>query len=316
MIKPNLRLAFAGTPELAATALEALIKRSPHIVTTVYTQPDRHAGRGQKLALSAVKQLALKHGLSILQPPSPAEIDPDTQLARVDVLVVVAYGVLLPEKLLNRPRYGCINIHTSLLPRWRGAAPIQRAIQAGDSETGITIMQIDTGLDTGPILAQVKCPIAAEDTSGSLHDKLAALGATCLLETLDNIAANNINPVPQDNSMATYARKITKAEARVDWSLPAIELERTVRAFNPSPVAYTELNGLKLRIWQARIIDQSAHDSPGAVIACHRSGIDVATGKGILRLLKVQPPGKRILSIAEFLNGRPDFVTCVTGNSK
>ncbi|MBI4005139.1 MAG: methionyl-tRNA formyltransferase [Gammaproteobacteria bacterium] len=315
MSKPNLRLAFAGTPELAATTLEALLERSRHTVTRVYTQPDRHAGRGRRLATSMVKQLALKHDLEIFQPETTAEIDPENDLSKVDVLIVVAYGMLLPEKILNRPTYGCINVHTSLLPRWRGAAPIQRAIQWGDTETGITIMQIDAGLDTGPILAQVKCSIRPDDTAGSLHNRLATLGGACLLETLDKMTTYDIKPVPQDNSLATYARKISKAEADLDWSLSAIELERTIRAFNPSPVTHTKLNGFKLRIWQAKIVDKSTDDPPGTVIACHKSGIDVATGKGILRLLKIQPPGKRILNSTEFLNGRPDFVTGVTGRS-
>ncbi|MEE9551829.1 MAG: methionyl-tRNA formyltransferase, partial [Gammaproteobacteria bacterium] len=201
------------------------------------------------------------------------------------------------------------NIHTSLLPRWRGAAPIQRAIQAGDKETGITIMQIDAGLDTGPILAQTKCLINQYDTAGSLHDKLAKLGGDCLLETLAKLAAGQSTSTPQDHSLASYAKKITKAEAQLDWSLSALELERTVRAFNPAPVTYTELHDLRLRIWQAEAIDQVVDIAPGSILDCTKTGIDIATGVGVLRLLEIQAPGKRVQSAAEFLNGRPDFAS-------
>lgn len=307
MIKPYLRLGFAGTPALAATVLENLLEHN-YQVELVYTQPDRQAGRGRKLQYSPVKNIALQYRINVLQPESPDAIDPDNHLSHLDLLVVVAYGMLLPSKILGRPQSGCINIHTSLLPRWRGAAPIQRAIEAGDNETGVSIMQMDEGLDTGPILAQMRCPIAKDETSGSLHEKLAVLGAKCLIETLDKIAAGRqITPTPQDSTQATYANKITKAEARLDWAKPGEILERQVRAFNPAPVAYTEINGLQFRIWEAQLINKPFNANSGSILACHKSGVDIATGKGILRLLKIQPAGKRIMTIQEFLNGRPDF---------
>jgi methionyl-tRNA formyltransferase len=304
--KPNLRLGFAGTPTLAAVVLERLLKHG-YPVESVYTRPDRQAGRGRKIQFSPVKNIALQHNLDLMQPDSPDAIDPDNSLSQLDLLIVVAYGMLLPATILHRPRLGCINIHTSLLPRWRGAAPVQRAIEAGDRETGVSIMQMDEGLDTGPVLAQMRCPIAADETSGSLHDKLALLGAECLLETLGKMATGNITPVSQNPALATYANKITKAEARLDWSRPAIVLERQVRAFNPAPVAFTEINGLPFRIWEARLINQPATAKPGTILACDKTGVDIATGDGILRLLKVQPAGKRIMTVQEFLIGRPGF---------
>lgn len=303
----KLQIAFAGTPELAANVLNKLINSS-HSIKAVYTQPDRRAGRGQKTLASAVKNLAKQHNLPVFQPETAAEISQDKQLENVDVLVVVAYGMLLPEIVLKRPTHGCINIHTSLLPRWRGAAPIQRAIQAGDAETGVSIMQIDTGLDTGPILAQTKCPISPTDTAENLQNKLADLGGTCLLEVLNQIADGSVLAEPQNETEATYANKITKSEAELDWDKPAIELERTIRAFNPAPVAYTELNDIRLRIWQAEMSEQTTHSKPGSILNCNKSGIEIATGDGVLRLLKIQPPGKRIQSVSEFLNGRPDFI--------
>lgn len=306
MTASELRLGYAGTPALAAAVLENLLQQG-FSIDIILTQPDRQAGRGRKILHSPVKNIALQHNLPVLQPLASAEIDPD-YLETLDLLIVVAYGMLLPEKILNRPKLGCINLHTSLLPRWRGAAPIQRAIEAGDKETGVSIMQMDTGLDTGPVLARKRCVIAADETSGTLHDKLSNLGAQCLVETLNKIAAGVIIPEPQDGALATYARKITKEEARLDWSRPANTLERQVRAFNPSPVAFTEINGSILRIWESAVIDEPANGKkPGTIVACSKSGVDIATGNGLLRLLKVQSAGKRIMTIQEFLNGHPDF---------
>ena len=223
--------------------------------------------------------------------------------------MVVAYGLLLPAAALNRPRLGCINVHTSLLPRWRGAAPIQRAIEAGDTETGITIMQMDQGLDTGPVLAQAHCPILPGETSGTLHDKLAALGAAALSETLGKLATSSVTPVPQDHQLATYAAKITKTEARLDWNRPAIALERQIRAFNPAPVAYAEFHGELIRIWKAQVIEPGhvVEQIPGTILDYGRSGVDIATSEGVLRLLEIQPPGKRRMPVADFLSGRPDY---------
>ena len=307
MNNTRLRLAFAGTPAFAATVLRHLVEYSRHTVVLVFAQPDKPSGRGKKLAVSPVKQLAMDHNLRVLQPLTPSGIDPDNELATVDAFIVVAYGLKLPGTLLKRPLLGCINIHASLLPRWRGAAPIQRAIQAGDRETGISIMQMDEGLDTGPILAQVQCPIAENETGASLEIKLAELGSKCLLRTLDQLQAGAITPRLQEQHLATYAGKITKAEARLDWTRPAEELERTIRAFNPAPVTHTILNGLELRVWQSTVINNTTGAVPGTVIACSKAGIDISTGRGVLRLLRVQAAGKRVMDIGEFLNGRPDF---------
>ena len=316
MNNSRLRLAFAGTPAFAATVLRRLIEHSRHSVVLVFTQPDKPSGRGKKLAASPVKQLAQDHNLRVLQPLNPAGIDPDHELSTVDAFIVVAYGLKLPGALLHNPPLGCINIHASLLPRWRGAAPIQRAIQAGDKETGISIMQMDEGLDTGPVLAQVTCPIAEDETGASLEIKLAELGSECLLKTLDQLQADQIKPRLQEQYLATYAGKITKAEARLDWTRPAKELERTVRAFIPAPVAHTILNGLELRVWQSTVINDITSAIPGTVIACSKSGIDVSTGKGVLRLLRVQAAGKRVMDIGEFLNGRPDFAKKFTASEQ
>ncbi|MGH8119967.1 MAG: methionyl-tRNA formyltransferase, partial [Gammaproteobacteria bacterium] len=220
---------------------------------------------------------------------------------------------MLPSAILKRPVHGCINVHTSLLPRWRGAAPIHRAIQAGDKETGVSIMQIDEGLDTGPVLARMKCPMATDETAGTLQEKLVALGSECLLNTLNQLSTGDLAPEPQEQDLATYARKITKNEGRLDWLKPAAELERLIRAFNPAPVAYTNLNGLQIRVWQAAVIEASYAVVPGTVIACNKNGIDISTGKNILRLLRVQSQGKRVMAAGEFLNGHPEFAKKTTG---
>lgn len=305
-----LRLAFAGTPEVAATVLEALLARTPHVIETVYTQPDRPAGRGRKLRASAVKSTAEQHGLPILQPATAAELGHLIAGAGLDALIAVAYGLLLTEPILTQPRYGCINLHLSLLPRWRGAAPVQHAILAGDRETGATVMQMDTGLDTGPILAQQALPISDADTTGSLQTRLATLGAELLIDLLPQL--DRITPRPQEPAMATYARKIQKPETRLDWRRPASELVRAVRAYHPAPGATAELQGLTCKLWQAVAVEDVTRAVPGTVVAAAEGGIDVATGHGLLRILRLQLPGGRPLTAAEFLHGRPDFASVAT----
>jgi methionyl-tRNA formyltransferase len=305
---PPLRLIFAGTPDFAAKALHALI-RSPHEIVAVYTQPDRPAGRGRKLTPSPVKQLALQHQLTVLQPASLKTAEATEQLRALDadVMVVAAYGLLLPPKVLEMPRYGCLNIHASLLPRWRGAAPIQRAILAGDKETGITIMQMDQGLDTGAMLLKLTCPITRQDTAASLHDRLASLGAEAIITALDQLPT--LIPTPQDDREATYAAKLTKQEAIIDWHLPAEDLDRLIRAFNPWPVAQTSVNGQTLRIWSAQPLADKANVPPGTVIGRDKQGIDIACGEGVLHLTRLQPAGSKPMDVAAFLNGRPDWLT-------
>ncbi len=303
----ELHIAFAGTPELAAGILESLLKKSKHQITMVLTRIDRPAGRGRKLAASPVKILALENDLPVFQ-PSQSELPAlEKKISEADLMVVAAYGMLLPESILNAPKYGCINVHTSLLPRWRGAAPIHRAIQAGDGETGISIMQMDNGLDSGPVLLQTKCPVSDTDTSASLLIRLTHMGSECLLRVLQLITSAELQPTVQNDSLANYAKKVTKSEARIDWSQTAVTIDRTIRAFNPAPICYTELAGMRLRIWQAEILNHDSTSTAGEIIACSSTGIDVATGQGILRILMLQPQGKRVMSVADFLNGNPAF---------
>lgn len=298
-----MRIVYAGTPEFAVPALQALLASS-HEVVAAYCQPDRPAGRGRKLVFGAVKQVALDAGIPVEQPLSlKAECEQLTLRAYApDVMVVAAYGLILPPAVLAIPRYGCLNIHGSLLPRWRGAAPIQRAIQAGDAETGVTIMQMAAGLDTGDMLYKVVCPITATDGGQSIHDKLAAQGASALLHTLDMLAAGKLQPEAQDDTRANYAHKLTKAEAQIDWTQPAIVIDRTIRAFDAYPVAFTLYDGQPLRLFASQV--REGGGKPGTVIAESKAGIDIATGDGVVRILSLQLPGGKRLSAAQFLNGR------------
>lgn len=301
-----MRIVFAGTPDFAVPSLRALIESGVEI-PAVYTQPDRPAGRGRKLQASPVKALALAHRLPVMQPKSLRNEEQAAALRNLspDLLVVTAYGLILPQAILDAPRLGCVNVHASLLPRWRGAAPIQRAIEAGDRETGITLMRMEAGLDTGPMLAQLQEPIREEDTGGSLHDRLAELGGEALRRYLPALLAGELEPVAQDESLATYAAKLTKSETPLDWSLPAPALADKVRAFDPWPVATTHLDGIVLRLLAARAEAGDEGDAPGTVLAAGRGGIVVQTGDGRLVLTRLQKPGGKPLSAGDFLNGVP-----------
>ena len=299
-----LRIAFAGTPEFALAALAA-VAASHHQIVGVWTQPDRPAGRGRKLTPSPVKHRALELGLTVHQPENLKGADAQQAIAdaRADVMVVVAYGLILPSKVLVLPRYGCLNIHASLLPRWRGAAPIQRALLAGDTETGVCIMQMDKGLDTGDVLATARTAVTDTDSAQTLHDKLALIGAATLMQVLAGLPDARRTPQPQAG--VTYAEKLTKEEAELDWRRPAAELARAVRAYNPWPVAYTRYDGQPLRILRAIPVGtQVAAAGHGSVAAAGREGIDVVTGSGSLRILELQPAGGRVQSAADFANGR------------
>ncbi|MCW8845029.1 MAG: methionyl-tRNA formyltransferase [Gammaproteobacteria bacterium] len=308
----TLNLVFAGTPEFSVSALDALYAAG-HQVSLVLTQPDRPAGRGRKLSPSPVKLRALELGLAIAQPESlhTEEITRTLRDLQPDLMVVVAYGLIIPRQVLVIPRLGCINIHASLLPRWRGAAPIQRAILAGDSKTGVCIMQMDEGLDTGPVWLREKVDITDEDTGGSLHDKLAARGADALLSALPNILAGQPGPVRQQAEGACYARKLDKSEARIDWKDSATAIWLRIRAFNPWPVAETLYHGERLRIWSAIPEPGPGEAAPGRVLACDKKGVLVDTGEGLLRLLQVQMPGKRPVTAREFANANPLHDVCL-----
>ena len=304
----SLRIIFAGTPDFAARHLDALLS-SGHNVVGVFTQPDRPAGRGKKLMPSPVKVLAQEKGIPVFQPASLRPQDNQQLVSdlHADVMVVVAYGLLLPKAVLDMPRLGCINVHGSLLPRWRGAAPIQRSLWAGDTETGVTIMQMDVGLDTGDMLYKLACPITAEDTSGTLYDKLANLGPQGLIETLKQLAAGTANPVEQDEELVTHAQKLSKEEARIDWSLSAAQLERCIRAFNPWPMSWIEIDGQPIKVWQASVINTATAAVPGTIIEATKQGIQVATNDGILKLLSLQPAGKKAMSAQDLLNSRREW---------
>jgi len=301
----QLNIIFAGTPDFAVPPLRELIA-SEHRVIAVYTQPDRPSGRGRKLVSSPVKQLAEAQGIPVFQ---PFNFKAEEDLAALedldsDLMIVAAYGLLLPQRALDAPRFGCVNIHASLLPRWRGAAPIQRAVLAGDVETGVTIMQMEAGLDTGPMLLKRTCPIARGDTGGILHDRLSLLGAEALMEALPGISDGSLAAQPQDDELACYAAKLDKSEARIDWDRSAPELDRQVHAFNPWPVAQSNLQGKTLRVWESAVLAEKSIERPGTVIRATREGVDVATGDGLLRILMLQMPGKRAMSAADFVNAR------------
>ncbi len=299
-----MRLIFAGTPEFAAAALQALIAAG-HEIPLVLTQPDRPAGRGMKLKMSPVKELALAHGLPVAQPENlkSEESRQRIRAAKAELMVVAAYGLILPQAVLDMPRLGCVNIHASLLPRWRGAAPIHRAIEAGDAETGITLMRMDKGLDTGAMLSRAALPILDTDTTGSLHDRLAELGAREIVALLPELEAGRVQATPQDDALATYAAKIGKDDARLDWSLSARELDRRIRAFNPFPGAHALLDGAPLKIWRARLAD--GQGEPGRILSVDRQSLGVACGTGSLDITEVQKAGGKRLPVEAFLAGHP-----------
>ena len=302
-----LKIIFAGTPDFSVPPLQALID-SEHEVVAVYCQPDRPAGRGRKLTAGPVKQLALDHQIPVYQPLSLKDETAQAELAALDadLMVVVAYGLILPKVVLDTPRLGCINIHASLLPRWRGAAPIQRAILAGDKTTGITIMQMDVGLDTGDMLLKTECDILPDDTGSSLHDRLSAMGADALMEVLPKIIDGSVQPQKQDDSQSCYADKLQKSEAVLDWTQPASQLAAKVQAFNAWPVAQTTImkkgKPQVLRIWRASVLDETSEQAPGTVIRCNKQGMDVVTGDKLLRVLELQLPGGKPMDIQAFVN--------------
>ncbi len=300
-----LSIVFAGTPEFAASVLDALLQ-TPHQLRLVLTQPDREAGRGRKLRPSPVKERALQAGLPVLQPQTLRDAAVQQQLRdlRADLMVVVAYGLILPPAVLQAFPLGCINVHASLLPRWRGAAPIQRAIAAGDSRSGITIMQMDRGLDTGDMLAVEDCEISPQDNAQTLHDRLAAIGASLLCATLTQLQAGNIEPRRQDDALATYADKIDKEDGRIDWRQPAAAIALQVRAFNPWPGAFCQFAGQQVKVWEAQAVTGGGKAAPGTVVAMDRDGMDVASGEGLLRITRLQLPGGKAMAMRDFVNAR------------
>ena len=308
-----MKIIFAGTPDFAAAHLQALIDSPQHSVIAVYTQPDRPAGRGKKLKASAVKQLAQANDLPVFQPHSLKDTEQQQILAdlHADIMVVVAYGLILPQAVLDTPQLGCINVHGSILPRWRGAAPIQRAIEAGDEETGVTIMQMDAGLDTGAMLCISRCPIDSDDSSATMYKKLELLGAPALLNTLNNLQANKALAVVQDDSQSCYAAKIDKSEALIDWSKPAAILDRQIRAFNPFPAAYTTLGDLRIKVWQAEVTQKSG-STAGQIISADNRGILVGCGEQSLLLTEIQLPGKSRMPVSEILKSRAELFTAQT----
>ena len=310
----SLNIIFAGTPDFAAQHLQAILN-SQHNVIAVYTQPDKPAGRGKKLQASPVKQLAEQNNIPVYQPKSfrKEEVQSELKALNADVMVVVAYGLILPKAVLDAPRLGCLNVHGSILPRWRGAAPIQRSIWADDAQTGVTIMQMDEGLDTGDMLHKVYCDILPTETSTSLYNKLAELAPSALIDVLDNLENGKFIAEKQDDSQSNYAEKLSKEEAQLDWSLSAMQLERNIRAFNPWPIAYFSTedkdgNTQTLKVYQAEVFPHQ--DKPaGTILSADKNGIQIATVDGVLNLLQLQPAGKKPMSAQDLLNGRAEWFT-------
>ncbi|MBK0003006.1 MULTISPECIES: methionyl-tRNA formyltransferase [Erwiniaceae] len=304
----SLKIIFAGTPDFAARHLDALLS-SGHQIVGVFTQPDRPAGRGNKLTASPVKQLAEQHNIPVFQPKSLRPLENQQLVAQLeaDVMVVVAYGLILPEAVLGMPRLGCINVHGSLLPRWRGAAPIQRSLWAGDADTGVTIMQMDVGLDTGDMLYKLSCPIEASDTSATLYDKLADLGPAGMLTTLTQLAEGSATPEVQNEELVSYAEKLSKEEARLDWSLSAAQLERCIRAFNPWPVSYFIIDEQPVKVWKASVLPAVNNRQPGEILQADKLGIQVVTADGVLNIEELQPAGKKAMKAQDLLNSRREW---------
>ena len=309
-VSDSLRIIFAGTPDFAARHLAALLS-TQHRVVGVLTPPDKPAGRGNKLTFSPVKELALTNDIPVYQPASlkPTENHEWIQAQQADIMIVVAYGMILPKAVLDIPRLGCLNVHGSLLPKWRGAAPIQRSLWAGDKETGVTIMQMDVGLDTGDMLYKAACPITSEDTSASLYEKLADLGPKALISTLDLITSGHLKAEKQDDNLANYAQKLSKEEARIDWTLSAEQIERCVRAFNPWPMSFFMLDDQPIKVWKAQVTADITNKAPGTLLKADKTGIYIATGKGTLNIITLQPSGKKPMASADFLNSKRDWFT-------
>jgi len=302
------RIIFAGTPEISAAVLQALLNAKFEIIACL-TQPDRPQGRGLKLTASPVKKLATEFNIPVLQPSSlkPAAAQEELIKLKPDLMIVLAYGLILPQAVLDIPTLGCINIHGSILPRWRGAAPIQHAILAGDLETGITTMQMDAGLDTGAILKIYPCAILPTDTTSDLFQRLTILSQSAIVDTLSELAAGKIIATPQNDALATYAHKIDKQHAKIDWQLSAAEIERRIRAYNPWPVAFTNFADQTIRVWQAEVVMKTTANAPGIIVTIESQGIEVATGDGILRILKLQLPGKKVLTAADVCHAHQEF---------
>ena len=303
MTKP-LNILFAGTPEFAAVHLKSILN-THHSVIGVYTQPDRPSGRGKKLTASPVKQLALEHGVPVFQPASLKNEEAQNELASLhaDIMVVVAYGLLLPKAVLDTPKHGCINVHGSILPRWRGAAPIQRAIEAGDTTSGVTIMQMDVGLDTGDMLLKAQCDIEPNDTSAILHDKLCEIGPPALIKTLEHIANGQATPEKQNDAESNYAKKIEKDEAKINWAESASVIERKIRAFNPFPICFTTLNGERIKIHSANVSNNHSSKTPGEIVHFDKNAIYVQCGENQIAIVELQLPGKKPMAVNTFING-------------